>query len=126
MNLRDLKQEISKKAIEGYKVKTNFSSCEFLVEVGNITIIAKPVCLEKEVKYEFMLDTQWLSSNEVTYEEIVMIKNVMDILNENKKLAISRLKKWTVEEYKQDKKQREIQSNQMLEMLKSAFYNNRD
>ena len=50
----------------------------------------------------------------------------MDILNENKKLAISRLKKWTVEEYKQDKKQREIQSNQMLEMLKSAFYNNRD
>ena len=32
-----------------------------------------------------MLDTQWLSSNEVTYEEIVMIKNVMDILNENKK-----------------------------------------
>ena len=126
MNLRDLKHEISKKVIEGYKVKTNFSSCEFLVEVGNITIIAKPVCLEKEVKYEFMLDTQWLSSNEVTYEEIVMIKNVMDILNENKKLAISRLRKWTVEEYKQDKKQREIQSNQMLEMLKSAFYNNRD
>ncbi len=39
MNLRDLKQEISKKAIEGYKVKTNFSSCEFLVEVENITII---------------------------------------------------------------------------------------
>ena len=126
MNLRDLKHEISKKTIEGYKVKTNFSSCEFLVEVGNITIIAKPVCLKKEVKYEFMLDTQWLSSNEVTYEEIVMIKNVMDILNENKKLAISRLRKWTVEEYKQDKKQREIQSNQMLEMLKSAFYNNRD
>lgn len=31
MNLKDLKQEISKEAIEGYKVKTNFSSCEFLV-----------------------------------------------------------------------------------------------
>lgn len=124
MNLRDLKLEITKKAIEGYKVKTNFSSCEFLVEVGNITIIAKPMCLEKEVKYELMLDTQWLSSNEVTYEEIVMIKNVMDILNENKKLAISKLKKWTIEEYIEDKKQREIQSNQMLEMLKSAFYNN--
>ena len=74
MNLKDLKQEISKEAIEGYKVKTNFSSCEFLVEVGNITIMAKPICLEKEVRYEFMLDTQWLSSNEVTYKEIVMIK----------------------------------------------------
>lgn len=124
MNLRQLKEEISKKAIEGYKVKTNFSSCEFLVEVGNITIIAKTICLEKEVKYEFMLDTQWLSSNEITYEEIVMIKNVIDILNENRKLAISRLKKWTVEEYKEDRRQREEQSEQMLEMLKNAFYNN--
>ena len=108
MNLKDLKQEISKEAIEGYKVKTNFSSCEFLVEVGNITIMAKPICLEKEVRYEFMLDTQWLSSNEITYKEIVMIKNVMDILNENKKLTISRLKKWTVEEYKKDKRKREL------------------
>lgn len=35
-------------------------------------IIAKPICLEKEVKYEFMLDTQFLSNNEITYEEIVM------------------------------------------------------
>lgn len=64
-----------------------------------------------------MLDTQGLSSNEVTYKEIVMIKNVMDILNENKKLAISRLKKWTVEKYKEDRRQREKQSEQMLEML---------
>lgn len=38
--IRDLKQKIGKKVIEGYKVKTNFSSCEFLIEVGNITIIA--------------------------------------------------------------------------------------
>lgn len=65
-----------------------------------------------------MLDKQWLSSNEVTYKEIVMIKNVMDILNENKKLAISRLKKWIVEEYKEE------QSEQMLEALKRAFTNN--
>lgn len=124
MDLKQLKEEISKKAIKGYKVKTNFSLCEFLVEVGNITIIAKPICLEKEVKYEFMLDTQWLSSNEVTYEEIVMIKNVMDILNENKKLAISKLKKWTVEEYKEDRRKREEQSEQMLEALKRSFTNN--
>ena len=53
-----------------------------------------------------MLDIQWLSSNEVSYKEIVMIKNIMDILNENKKLAISRLKKSTVEEYKEDKRKR--------------------
>lgn len=35
MNLRDLKQEINRKAIEEYKVKTNFSSCEFLIELKN-------------------------------------------------------------------------------------------
>lgn len=121
MTLKDLKQEISKNIIEGYKVKTNFSSCEFLVEIGSMIIIAKPICLEKEVKYEFMLDTQFLSSNEITYEEIVMIKNVLDLLNENKKLAISRLKKWTVEEFIEDKRQRELRSEQMLEALKSAF-----
>lgn len=73
--------------------------------------------------YEFMLDTQWLSSNEVNYEEIIMIKNVMELLNRHKKLAISRLKKWTVSEYKEDKRQKELQSEQMLEMLKSALYN---
>lgn len=123
MTLKDLKQEISKNTIEGYKVKTNFSSCEFLVEIGSMIIIAKPICLEKEVKYEFMLDTQFLSSNEITYEEIVMIKNVIDLLNENKKLAISRLKKWTVEEFIEDKRQRELRSEQMLEALKSAFSN---
>lgn len=123
MTLKDLKQEISKNTTEGYKVKTNFSSCEFLVEIGSMIIIAKPICLEKEVKYEFMLDTQFLSSNEITYEEIVMIKNVIDLLNENKKLAISRLKKWTVEEFIEDKRQRELRSEQMLEALKSAFSN---
>lgn len=123
MTLKDLKQEISKNTIEGYKVKTNFSSCEFLVEIGSMIIIAKPICLEKEVKYEFMLDTQFLSSNEITYEEIVMIKNVIDLLNENKKLAISRLKKWTVEGFIEDKRQRELRREQMIEALKSAFSN---
>lgn len=123
MNLKDLKQEISKNTIEGYKVKTSFSSCDFLVEIGSMIIIAKPICLEKEVRYEFMLDTQFLSSNEITYEEIVMIKNIIDLLNENKELAISRLKKWTVEEFIEDKRQRELRSEQMLEALKSVFSN---
>lgn len=77
MKLKDLKQEIMKNTIEGYKVKINFSSCDFLIEIGSMIIIAKPICLEKEVKYEFMLDTQFLSNNEITYEEIVMIKNTI-------------------------------------------------
>ena len=121
MNLTNLKKEIIQNTIEGYKVKTNFSSCDFLVQIGAFIIIAKPICLEKEVRYEFMLDTQFLSNKEITYKEILMIKNVMDLLNDNKKLAISRLKKWTVEEFKEDKRQRESRSEQMLDALKSVF-----
>ena len=123
MSLTDLKKEIIQNTIEGYKVKTNFSSCDFLVQIGAFIIIAKPICLEKEVRYEFMLDTQFLSNKEITYEEIIMIKNIIDLLNKNKELALSRLKKWTVEEYIEDKRQRELRSEQMLEALKSAFTN---
>lgn len=123
MNLTELKKEIIKNTIEGYKVKTNFSSCDFLVQIGGFIIIAKPICLENGVRYEFMLDTQFLSNKEITYEEILMIKNIIDLLNQNKKLALSRLKKWTIEEYIEDKRQRELRSQQMLEALKSAFVN---
>lgn len=123
MNLTELKKEIIKNTIEGYKVKTNFSSCDFLIQIGGFVIIAKPICLEKEVKYEFMLDIQFLSNKEITYEEILMIKNIIDLLNQNKKLTISRLKKWTIEEYIEDKRKRELRSQQMLEALKSAFVN---
>ena len=52
-----------------------------------------------------------------------MIKNIIDLLNQNKKLALSKLKKWTIEEYIEDKRQRELRSQQMLEALKSAFVN---
>ena len=123
MNLTNLKKEIIQNTIEGYKVKTNFSSCDFLVQIGGFIIIAKPICLEKEVRYEFILDTQFLSNKEITYKEILMIKNIMDLLNNNKKLAISRLKKWTVEEFKEDKRQRELRSEQMLDALKSVLSN---
>ncbi len=123
MNLTELKKEIIRNTIEGYKVKTNFSSCDFLVQIGGFIIIAKPICLEKEVRYEFMLDTQFLSNKEITYEELLMIKNIIDLLNKNKKLALSRLKKWTIEEYIEDKRKRELRSQQMLEALKSAFVN---
>ncbi len=122
MNLRDLKQEIRKIA-GGYKVKTNFSSCEFLVEVGNMIIIAKPICINEDVVYKFMLDTQFLTNGELTYEEAVILKEIMELLINNKKLATSRLKKWKKEEFLEDKRQRKLQSEQMLEMLKKAITN---
>ena len=123
-NLKELKSMIKNEVLEGYRLKTNFSSDEFFVEIGSMIIIAKSICLADEVKYEFVLDTQFLYSKEITYEEIVMIKKVIDILKKYKKLAISRLKKWTVEEYLEDKKISEKQSEQMLEYLKKALTNN--
>jgi len=123
MNLRNLKQEIKKKVLQGYELRTNFSSNEFLVEIGNLIIIAKIICTDTEVKYEFALDTQFVSDKEISYKEIVMIKDVIDLLNQNKKLALSRLKKWTVEEYREDERIRKIRSEKMLEELKSIFLN---
>ncbi len=123
MKLRDLKQEISKEVLEGYKLRTNFSCNEFLVEIGNFIIIVKIICTDTEVRYEFALDTQFVSNKEITYEELVMIKNIIELLNKNKKLALSRLKKWTVEEYREDERQRKLQSERMLEELKSIFLN---
>lgn len=123
-NITELKKIIKKEVLEGYILKTNFSSKDFLVEVGNLIIIAKIICLEKEVKYEFVVDTQFLSNKEITYEEIVMVKNIIDILNKYKKLAISKLRKWTVEEYIEDKKIREKRSEEILEALKKSIFNN--
>ena len=122
-NIKELKEIIKKEVLKGYRLKTNFSCDDFFVELGSFIVIAKIICLENEVKYEFTLDTQFLSTKEITYEEIVMIKNVIDILNKYKKLAISRLKKWTVEEYLEDKRIREKRSEEMLEALKRALSN---
>jgi len=123
-NIKELKALIKNEVLEGYRIKTNFSYDEFFVELGSFIIIAKTICLEKQVKYEFVLDTQFVPNNEITYDEIVMIKNVIDILNRYKKLAISRLKKWTVEEYLEDKRKKEKRSEEMLEALKKALANN--
>ena len=123
-NLKELRSLIKNEVLQGYRLKTNFSCDEFFVEVGDMIIIAKTICSEKEVKYEFTVDTQFLSSKEITYEEIVMIKNNIDILNKYKLLAISRLKKWTVEEYLEDKMIREKRREEMLEALKKALFNN--
>ena len=77
--------------------------------------------MENEVKYEFVLDTQFISSKELTYDEIIIAKKVIELLNNNKKLAISRLKKWTVEEYLKDQENRKKKSEEMLEALKVAM-----
>lgn len=121
MKIRDLKQEIIKIIPSEYKVQTNFSCPDFMVEFGNLIICAKTICTENEVYYEFVLDIQFVFEKELTYQEIAMAKDVIELLNQNKKLATSRLKKWTVEEYLKDQKEREKRSKEMLDTLKKIM-----
>jgi len=126
MSVTELKNIIKTKVLEGYRLKTNFSSEGFFIEVGNLIIIAKPICTKKEVRYEFLLDTQFVSSKEINYKELKMIKEIIEILETHRKTAISRLRKWTVQEYEQDKKLKEEQSEKMLEASKKAFMMNKE
>lgn len=121
MDITRLRRVIKSKVPSEYNFKVNFTKADFLVEIGNLIIKAKTVCDETEVKYEFVLDTQFLSQDEITYDELVMVKEIIEVLEANKELAISKLGKWTVEKYKEDIRLREERSAQMLEALKKAF-----
>jgi len=118
MKKAELKSKIKSKVPKNYKITTNFSSPEFLVQVNNLVIAARPICRKTEVKCEIILDTQFISSGEITYEEVTIIKEILELLEENKKTAISRLKKWTVEEYSENQKLRELQSQKLFKNIR--------
>lgn len=71
--------------------------------------------------YVFVLDTQFLSEKVISYEEMKMVINIIKILENNRKFVLSRLKKYTVEEYEKEKMERERKSEMMLEVLKTMF-----
>ena len=118
MKIAELKSKIKSKVPKNYKITTNFSSPEFLVQVNNLVIAARPICRKTEVKCEIILDTQFISSGEITYEEVTIIKEILELLEENKKTAISRLKKWTVKEYSENQKLRELQSQKLFKNIR--------
>ena len=121
MKTGDIKNKIKDYIPVGYDLKTNFSCADFLVQVGNFVIIAKPICTDIEINYKFFVDTEFLSSKEITYDELVMLKSIIEILEENKKISLSRLKKWKVSEYLADQELRKQKSEAMFEFLKLAF-----
>lgn len=113
---------IDKVMLPGYTYKTNFSSAEFLVDINNrFVIIAKPMCLEDKFYYDFALDTEFLYEKEITYNELVMIKNIIDILEENRSFVLSKLKKYTAKEYLEEQRIRKKRSEEMLEELKNII-----
>ena len=120
--VKDLKKIIDKVLLPNYIYKTNFNSSDFLIDINyNIIIKAKLIKKDNKMVYEFVVDTQFMSEAEITYDEIVMIKNIIDILEENRKFVLSRLKKYTVEEYEKEEQERKEQSEKALEALKKII-----
>ena len=114
-SVKEIKKLIDKLIIPRYHYKTNFSCSDFLVDIeSKFIIIAKPVCTDKDFHYEFVLDTQFLSEKEINYQELVMIKNIIEVLEENKNFILKRLKKYTVDEYKEELRLREEKSRKIL------------
>lgn len=121
-SVKEIKDQIKMYLLPECNLKTNFSSEDFLVELDNkLIIIAKPIIENNKVIYKFMLDIQFLSSKEISYDEIVMVKNIIDVLESNKNFVLSKFKKYTVEEFLEENKIREEQSKKMFEALEKAL-----
>lgn len=120
--VKDLKKIIDKVLLPNYIYKSNFNSSDFLIDINyNIIIKAKLIKKDNKMVYEFVVDTQFISETEISYDEIVMIKNIIGILEENRKFVLSRLKKYTVEEYEKEEQERKEQSEKALEALKQML-----
>lgn len=124
-SVKDIKKLIDKVMLPNYNYKTSFNSPDFLIDINyQFVIHAKPKCLDDKVVYEFVLDTQFLSDKEISYDEIKMINNIIDILEDNRKFVLSKFKKYTVNEYKEEIKMREERSRLMMESLKQMIISN--
>lgn len=120
--VKGIKELIDKEILPGYTYKTNFSNAGFLVYINHrLVIAAKLVKHNDRMEYEFILDTQFLSNDEITYEELKMIIRIIRILEENKKFVLSKLKKYTVEEYEKEIEYRKNQSEMMMNALMEAI-----
>lgn len=122
--VRDIKKIIDDIILPGYSYHTNFNSSEFLIDINyRLVIAAKLVKNGDEMEYKFILDTQFLSEPEITYDEIKMISNIIDILEYNKKFVLSRLKKYTVEEYEKEMAQKKKDSDAAMTVLMNMITN---
>ena len=120
--VRDIKILFDKVLLPNYSYETNFSCAEFLVDINHSLIIkAKLEKNENQMIYKFVVDTQFLSNAEISYDEVVMLKKIIDILEENRKFVLSRLKKYTVEEYNEEERKRKEDSEKMLKALEKMI-----
>lgn len=122
----ELKLEIDKIMKYGYKYNTNLSWSENLVSINHgLCIGAKLVKTENEIIYEFIVDTQFNSSKEISFDEICMCKDIIEIFEKNKNFILKRLKKYTVEEYEQEQVNNKIRQEEMMKFLESIIFINK-
>lgn len=122
--VKEIKKLIDDVILPGYTYKTNFNCAEFLIDINfNLIIAAKLIRYDDSVEYQFILDTQFLSNGEVTFDEIKMIGKIIDILEDNKKFVLSRLKKYTVKEYDAEIERRERESKKVMDSLMKLIEN---
>ena len=119
---REMKVLIDKVMIPGYSYKTNFSCSDYLVDI-NYKMVIKARLIKKDNKmvYEFVLDTQFINNQEITHDELKMSSNIIEILENNRKFVLSRLKKYTVQEYEQEQIEAKRRSDLMFEALKTMI-----
>ena len=121
-SVKEIRKLIDKVILPGYTYKTNFSCAEYLIEI-NFRLIIKANLIKKADKmiYEFVLDTQFLNENMISYEKLKMVMDIIEILEDNRNFTLLRLKRYTVLEYEKEQEEREKKSEMMLEALKSMF-----
>lgn len=120
----ELKQEINKVMKVGYKYQTNLSWNEGLISINHgLGVGAKLIQLDNKMIYEFYVDTQFLSNKEISYDEICMCKDIIDILEKNRNFVLKRLKKYTVMEYEQEQLEHKQKQESLIKFLDSFVHN---
>lgn len=121
--VKELKEEIDKIMKHGCTYKTNLSWVEHLIDINHgLGIAAKLVRVEDKMIYEFIVDTQFISSKEITYDEVCMCKDVIEILEKNRNFVLKRLKKYTIEEYEQEQLEFKQRQDNLIKFLDSIFH----
>lgn len=120
----ELKQEINKVMKVGYKYQTNLSWNERLISINHgLGVGAKLIQLDNKMIYEFYVDTQFLSNKEISYDEICMCKDIIDILEKSRNFVLKRLKKYTVMEYEQEQLEHKQKQESLIKFLDSFVHN---
>jgi len=123
-SVKEIRNMIDRVMLPNYTYRTNFSYSDSLIFINNsLNIAAKLIKHEDKMIYRFILDTQFLSDKEITYDEIKMIMHIIDILEDNRFFVLSRLKKYTVEEYEKEQEEKERQSEAFFKSFTSFFEN---